>query len=378
MKSFFKCSAISLAVLSLSGSVFAAGQMTGAFLGVEGLYLQPRNGDLDYVTTYPALSMSGLTASSDQNTITNHSISTDHNWDWRVYGGIKFTDNDDITLSWMRMRTSDSSSISANNHSSDSYVYLQPRFLFDEPWENVRGHVTFDLDDIYGVWGHTINFNNPWSVRFAAGLEYAKLDSDLTVTANAPNGFPIFVLQQPAPYAIPDVGFTAENTMKGIGPRVEFDMTYHLPYGFALFGKTNAALLVAERDISLEPVLSEFVFGTNPQTDPTWVFFPSDYSTRHVVVPKFGARLGASYSYTFGQAGAEGMGGTTLTVDAGWQAEAYIHAIERPDYGNFAYINDNVDIAKNQIYLSGNASTKVSNFTNQGLFLGVSVSSDWM
>lgn len=381
MKSFFKRSAISLLVLGATGTVYAA-QFTGAFLGVEGLYLKPMNGDLDYVSTYPALTYTTL-ASNNHFNFTNHQISTDHNWDWRIFGGVKFTDNDDVTVSWMRMRNSASSSLSANANVDDSFVLVQPRFLFPEIWQNVRGHVTFDLDDVYAVWGHTINFNNPWSVRYAAGLEYAKLDSDLTVTANAPDGFPVFVVRQPeVTDPISDVGFKSKSEMKGIGPRVEFDMTYHFSNGFALFGKANAALLVAKREISLTPTAEELFITSevdNNNLQPEGVvleFAGSDYSNRDVIIPKFGMRLGASYSYTFGQAGAEGTGGTTLIIDAGWQVESFIHAVERPNSGYY----DTVQLVPGLADVSSpdTASTKVSNFTNQGLFLGLTVSSDWM
>lgn len=341
MKSFFKKSVISMFVMGMAGTSFAMSghnmnqsnamwspHMTGWFIGLEGLDLRPENGDLDYVTLFPA---SGISNGS----FSTQAISPDYQWSWRLYGGIKFTDNDDITLSWLRMRANDSDSVGIPTGNSS-----QPRFSDSSTWTSVEGKVDFDLDNIYGVLGHTINFNNPWSVRYAAGFEYAKLNSDMTV--NGTNS------------SFEGVGFTADSHLSGFGPRVEFNMTYHLPYNFALFADANAALLISTRKIS--------EFGNFGSSNPADITLNSAYfSTRHVVIPHFGERLGVSYTCIFGQAGGEGASLSALTIDAGWQADSYVHAIERPilsfgDEGN-----------------SGSTfnTTKTSNFGDQGFFIGL-------
>ncbi|VVC75137.1 hypothetical protein AQUSIP_04140 [Aquicella siphonis] len=355
MKSIFKRSVIAAAVLGMSGASYAAmpsnnamwsPHMTGWFIGVDALDLRPENGDLDYVTLFPATS---------NGSFYTRAISTDHDWSWRLYGGIKFTDNDDITLSWLRMRTSDSDSV-APIGAINNETYSVPRWLFGAYWENVSAKVKFNLDEAYAVWGHTINFNNPWSVRFAGGIEYAKLNSDFYVTGDDLNG------------VYGTVSYTDKSRLNGWGPRAEFDMTYHLPYGFALFANTNAALLVSTRKVSLESYYSnqnEMQFG-----------YSAYFSNRHVVVPKLGMRLGASYTYMFGQAGGEGAPCSSLTVDAGWQVDTYIHAIERPDGGT--EVAPSVLAADSTAYFSSFTSTKTSNFGDQGFFLGLKYSSDWL
>lgn len=359
MKSIFKRSAIGLVVLGMAGSAMAMSHakaapaaapmpassgmwsphMNGWFVGVEGLYLQGRNGDTDFLTVQPE---------SEHDAFHSINVSPDYNWNWRIFGGVKFTDNDDITLSWFRMRN-DASEDFANSNG----LYVAPRFFHSsDEWADLYSKVTFDLDDVYGVWGHTIHFNNPWTVRFAAGLEYAKLDSDFTVSGNySTHGRQTYV---------------SENEFKGFGPRVEFDMTYHLPYNVALFANTNAALLVGHRDISLNGFDDE---------DRGYFISNFDYSDRDVVVPKFGMRLGASYSMMFGQAGGEGPC-SSLTLSAGWQVESYIHAIERAGAGYGGDVSTAAKSVQGGWY--GDSSTKTSNFSDQGLFLGLSYSSDWM
>jgi hypothetical protein len=348
MKSFFRKSIISMFVMGLAGTsvVSHAGaqsnsamwspHFTGWFIGVDGLYLRPENGDLDYVTLFPASAFSG-------GSFQTQNISTDYKWSWRFYGGIKFTDNDDLTFSWLRMRASDNDSVGVPVDNSS-----QPRWQDTQTWDNVSGDVDFDLDEIYLVWGHTINFNNPWTVRYAAGVEYAKLNSDFTITGqDISNGFD-------------GTGFVADSHTRGFGPRFEFDMTYHLPCNFALFGNANAALLVSTRKIS-----QVAIEGSDEDRDLNSSYF----STRHVVIPKFGARLGASYTYIFGQSGGEGACLSALTIDAGWQFDSYIHAIERPESTGFS--TDTLTALSSGTF----ADTKTSNFGDQGFFIGLKYSS---
>jgi hypothetical protein len=374
MKSFFKRSAISMIVLGITGSAYAAvpnnpnnwsnwsPQYSGVFLGVEGLYLEPRNGDLDYVTVIP---------SSPGESFTTSNINTDYDWSWRIYGGIKFTENDDITLSWLQSNESDNEHLALAGTESD--VLSAPRFHFIFPWDNITGHASFDLDDAYLVWGHTIHFNNPWSVRFAAGLEYAKIDSDLRVTAN----------DTEADLPIGYTGFEAKSDTKGFGPRVEFDMIYGFGCGFNAFANFNAALLVSSRDVSLNPVVPSVTITDEEEGETTtFDFFSSDYSKRHVVIPKFGARLGVGYTYIFGQAGAEGCG-TALTINVGWQVESYIHAIERPSDGfsDVTFDEEPIPPALQQepeTLFGAFNHTKTSNFGDQGPFIGIQVSTGWL
>ena len=341
MKSFFKKSVISMFVMGMAGSAVAAHgyvnqawspSYTGFFIGLEGLDLRPENGDLDYVTVFPG------TASGTFNT---NAVHTGYQWGWRLYGGIRFTDNDDITLSWMRLNADDSASTT-----NVSGVIMAPRFLDDTTaWTGASARIDNELTDIYGVWGHSIHFNNPWSIRYAAGFEYAKIDSDLNITGSSTTT------------TFDGAGYNSTSHFKGFGPRVEFDMTYHLPYNFALFSNTNAALLVATRKIAQN--------GNFRTVTP--IYNTSYFSTRHVVVPKFGERLGVSYTWIFGQAGGEGVALSALKIDAGWQVESYIHAVERPE--GFGFVDGST------VDGFGFANTKTSNFGDQGFFIGLEYSS---
>lgn len=326
MKSLFKQTLISVAVLVAAAPVYALPEFSSAFIGAEGLYLWPQNDDVSYVT---ALS-------------STKAVSLAPEWGWRVYGGAKFTENDDLTLSWMELNTSDKSS----RVLSDAGLST-PRWLIPSSWDSATGKATFNLIDSYGVWGHTIKFNNQWDLRFAGGLEFARLNSKLAVTGDIDTVSP--------------QGFEAKSIARGIGPRVEADVIYHLPCHFALFGNVNGALLVSERYLSLNSI----------NTDA--LSFDYEFATRHIVIPKMGVRLGGSYSYGWGMTSDTGMpySANTLTVDIGWQAETYIHAVERPDVVAPTPFARNLTAPPSS---SNFSKTTTSNFTDQGLFLGVSLS----
>lgn len=341
MNRFFNKSAIALAVLSLAGTSYAGflpGTINGFFAGAEGLDLQPRNEDMEFVTVFP---------NTPTGFISNVAINPSYKWDWRVYAGIRFCGNEDITASWLRFHTRDNRAIGTPNSLVPGVPGItQPRWLFDGTWTNINSHVATDVDDVHAEFGHTINFQ-AWSVRLAGGVEWAKINSDMTVAATT---FPI------APPVPPLAGFKSESHTRGVGPRIEADMAYHLPYNFKVFSDANAALLVSYRNISLNTL--------NILTST-----PSTFSNRHIVVPKFGMRLGVAYGYVFGNVGAEGAAPcqtTAVSVAAGWQAETYIHSIERPDFSNNIFTQ------------STNLLTKVSNYSYQGLFLGVRVATDWI
>lgn len=55
----------------------------------------------------------------------------------------------------------------------------------------------------------------------------------------------------------------------------------------------------------------------------------------------------------------------SLTIEAGWQTESYIRAIERIDGFNKLNVFNNT--------ATSNQRTKVSNFGDEGLFIGVKV-----
>jgi hypothetical protein len=312
----------------------------GVFLGIDGLYLQPSNNDLDYVTIFPIATTIP---------VSTQAVSPSYTGGFNLYGGVTFGQNNDITLDWMRLHSSDSASIG----NLLSFATVNPRWIDNNLWTSVTGNVDFDLDDVSAVLGHTYYFNNPWSVRFAGGVEYARLNSQFSVTETlSDDGGGTY-------------GYVSNSEFTGVGPRVEGDLFYRLPYNFGLFADTNAALLIGRRDLSLNSV---------NRVNQSYTL-----SNRNVVVPAIGMKIGVSYTFLFGQVTAVGAVGaegvipmyvttptTAVNIAAGWQATSYINSVENPNCIGFVSEGSGAPVG-----VCTTLTNTISNYSNQGPFLGV-------
>lgn len=343
MKRIHKLSALGIAIFGLA-TVANASTLTGLFIGGEGLDLQARNGDLDYITLFPV----------GAGPLATYAIHPNYGWGWRVYGGLTFCGNEDLTFSWMRYQKSKTVDFGTPLDATSTIIPSALRWLPEDSWYGISTSASFDVDDVYGVFGHTV-IMGPWKVRYAAGVEWGKIDADMTTQGLA------------QPVAIQPfntlVGYEAESHTHGFGPRVEFDFAYGMPYGLYSFIRPSVSLLIASRNIKLESLV----------TDPTDVDFPVDFdfTKRYVVIPHLSAKIGLGYTYTIGGVGSEGavMDNCALTIEAGWQADSYIHAIERP----VGFNNPDVNTAS-----TSNLATKVSNLGLEGFFIGARLSTAWL
>lgn len=345
MTSIFKKSALAIALCGLASTSYAD-LITGFFGGIEGGYLQARNGDLSYLAI-PPQAVGGVT--TDLSLPTNN-----QQWAYRLFGGLTFCGGDDFTFSYLRFHTNDF----ARYQNAGEQLFLAPRWLpvAFAGWDQIISHVTFNLDDYYGVFGHTMRIAEPWHLRVGFGLEYARLDSDMFVKAHSTIVAPFRQY----------LGYTATNGDRGIGPRLDVDLAYALPYSLGVFAKSNAALLVSHRNIGLHTV------------DPLAGTFPDfNFGQRTVVIPKIGMKVGAGYYFTYAPVGGEGAAmavpSTTFGLEAGWEGEVFVHAIERPDP-----IANIVQTAVQASPAAFNYKTHVSNYAYQGPFLTATLATNWL
>ncbi|WP_419420517.1 Lpg1974 family pore-forming outer membrane protein [Legionella sp. D16C41] len=292
---------------------------TSLFVGINALYLQPRNDDLDYVTVF-----------TNRPTYTSN-VDLNYDWGFNLFGGIKFYNNNDLTVSWQRLHTSD------HNVTFPSEEFaVEPRWLPQGAWTSVLGRARFDYDEVSGVIAHTSLFNNGWLIRYGIGADYAEIDSRFLVYATTDT-------------VTVNRGFTNTSVFHGVGPRIEGDVFYNLYQELNVFASANAALLIGSR---------EFYLSAQRSSDSSRYF-----DDRLTQVPKLGLRVGLDYKYPIGLLST----GKRAVIDfqVGWQAETYFDAIERPSTG--------------VIGGEGSLSTflpRTSNYNNQGLFFGVALSTD--
>lgn len=330
---FLKKSFIALTIFGITLSTHA-GTLTGAFVGLNALNLEPRTGDLDFIHVNPLVA----------GPINVYSIRPSYSWAFELYAGLNFCNNEDITVDWLRDHTS-------FNHDFPSPVggtlglprATDIRWLTLDSWANIGNRLSFDIDDVYGVYGHTIEMN-PWSIRYAAGVNWVELNSSMSDFALAVPGNDL----QPFNLLL---GYKAKSHFTGTGPRVEFDFNYMLPYDFGLFAKTNAVLFIGKRYDSLEA----------QQDVVPAVLVDFTYDRHFVMIPKLGLRLGVNKTYLFDQ--------SFVGFEAGWATATYIHILDRPIGFN------NIGINLNAL---NNIRTRVSNYSYQGWFAGIKFGGPWL
>ena len=362
MSTLFKKATFSILALSITSSASYATllppntvtnpNIKGVFIGIDGLYLQPTNNNLDYITIYP----------NGPGFVSTQSVSPDYTGGFNLYGGVTFGHNDDFTVDWAHLHSSDSNS-AANILGAQTAT---PLWLFNSNWSIVTGNSEFDYDDVSAVLGHTYYFNNPWSVRFAAGAEYARIENDFNVTG----------IQSPG-LGGTTFGYQQTSEFNGVGPRVEGDLFYRLPYNFGLFADSNAALLIGRRNLSLNSI--------NP-TDASYSF-----SNRNIVVPSLGIKLGVSYTFLFGSVHTVGVVGgegaaatktvttpaTAVNISGGWQANTLLNAVEHPNCIGFGGGGSGSGSGSENLPSSCSQLTNtVTDYSNQGVFLGIKVNTN--
>lgn len=313
---------IALAGLGLTGAAFASITPNSAFSNptptgygwhftAMGDWLRPNTNNLEFASVD-----SGTTASANNssNTVfTANGESVDPNYDFG-YGfelGMQIPGStDDVTVNWQQLDkdSSDTASVPGVN----STIVLPD--LNDV--SNAKGTADFDYDAVNAEFGHTI-YAGPWAVRPFAGLQYARIKSDLD-TFGTGQSSSIVTNTNVADSVDEDSDF------HGIGPRVGVDGKYNLGYGFGVVGEAAAELLVGTADTTLDSVNVQSTSArggsSNTFTDTTGVSVAPDQE--HTVVPGLEMKAGLSYDQVINPS-------LCLGIEAGYYVADYVHAIPR-------------------------------------------------
>lgn len=256
-------------------------EQTGFDLGIYALYLKP---------TYSANAAFAGVNVSPGNEVVYNQFNEDWNWGFRLDASYHFSTGNDLTASWYHFKGDTTHSFTNALLPGDTLA-TSLRSTAEPKWDAVN--VEFGQHADFGVFK---------DIRFHAGVQYARINTNLHSTAN--------ILNSGAG------NFNKDMRFKGIGPRVGSDMTYNIGHGFAVYGNGAAALLIGTQESSGQIVTEAL---------PT-------RSKNRVVVPELDAKLGMKYGHNMAQG--------TLTVDAGWMAVNYFNVhrsiVATTDSTNFA------------------------------------------
>ena len=221
-----------------------------------------------------------------------------------------------LTFNWQYFHSCDSTSTTVP--SSDM---VGPFFEIGPdaaPYTRSTGHAHFLFNEANIDYGILVNFGSRAQANLFAGVSYAYIKEVLVGQySNASGSFSRTI--------------KAPSSFSGAGPQVGVNFAYRIAKGFHLAGDASAAILVGNMNNhttykSNSTLLSPLGI-TPPNTQHTRV------DNRTQVVPAFAGKLGFAYAYKYYKH-------YMVSLEAGYQAQVYINAIQSVDMGSEVTLNN--------------------------------------
>lgn len=223
-----------------------------------------------------------------------------------------FPEGKDVSLDWMHLNTSDSTSVATPNFE----YFLGPDYEIGPsgiPIRNATGSSQFRYDVINLDAGQFVDFGPHTEFRFFGGLSntYLKEQVHARFSGNTITG------QYQGPFSTKQM-VTANFT--GIGPRFGMEGRYHTDSGFGFIGKAAMSALIgyshAKTDYvsNAQQLLDVFGQDLNYQTI-------EDKRVRQVI-PGFDAKLGLYYKHQLNNC-------YIFSIEGGYMGAVYVNAIQQ-------------------------------------------------
>jgi Legionella pneumophila major outer membrane protein precursor len=256
-------------------------------------YLQPGAGDLEYATLVSPLPLPTPNWS-------NQSLSPNFSPAFSL--GLRYipTESNDLQLNWTHL-----------NAGADASVVGRPDQMVGPPFEigptaSVyqvgRGNVSFAYDSVKADAGHTFCADCPFQLRVFGGVEFARINQDLTGMFQSLDG-------------LTSASNTTYSLFTGAGPRLGIKGQYALG-NFQFFGEMGAAGLVGTTQSRINFSANSTVLPGLAQPNNQALTSPNEMQ----VVPGFDGKLGTAYIFpasTYGQ----------FKIEVGYQVAVYMNAV---------------------------------------------------
>jgi hypothetical protein len=240
-----------------------------------------------------------------------HQIDTDYHFGFDVgVRGIFHSTNSDLTLNWEHFHSTDSASkrVSSTN-------MIGPFFEIGpdaSPYKKARGKAIFHFDEVNLDYGILINFGDRLKTTLYSGVSFAYIHQTLFSKFSNFGGTIVRTIKVPS-------------TFHGAGPQLGLDFAYRIVKGFHFVGEAAASLLVGRQK-------NHTTFkADSPALAPLGITPPNKQKTnvhkKTQVVPGLEGKLGLSYVFTYCEH-------FMIKLEAGYQAQIYINAIQSIDMGS--------------------------------------------
>ncbi len=344
----------------------------GFAISAGALYMEPTTSNLDYMGVYTVVD-DGPSVSKWQH------YRVDPNFDWGFTLGLGYVfanTANDVRVDWMSFHndykdSQDLLGVKDNN----SIVTFWPTWAPDLPDTfdlSAQGKMEYGFDAVDLTFGQYINLGSKFQARFAAGLRWAQLDSDMSTSYNTVSPYPSDNAGDGS-LLLTHLDGKIKSHFDGIGPVFSFKGDYALGGGLGLVGGFNVALLVGNLTLksNMGLLFQDYIVPEEPGdavlTDSykvndalNW----DDYST--LVTPAFDGKFGLHYGYDWGN-------GIHVGAELGYQVSKYIDVvqqIDRGDSGVVGFEGNGPTPSDDPDYFS----TDVTNFGLNGMYITISLS----
>ena len=173
--------------------------------------------------------------------------------------------------------------------------------------------ITPRWDAVNLEFGQHVDFGAVKNIRFHAGVQYARISTDISRTGEVLGEVQVLVDGdfQPVDTFSPYTA-TQSNKFTGFGPRIGADMAYDLGHGLAMYANGATAMLLGSSKLNLSYV-DELGFFRSEIED-----LASLSGSRQSIVPEIEAKLGLNYTHALAQG--------NLTLDVGYMWVNYFDA----------------------------------------------------
>lgn len=278
---------------------------SGLDFTLEGLYVQPTNTSLQY------LSSSNVNASGNGFNSNNNSLTPDYDFGFRLGLGYVFPNSgNDLKLSWTHFDQNSTDSVNVGPNSFVTTALGLSGVLGTGQNLNASSTASFKYDAVDLDVGQYLSFGRHLEARLFAGLRFAQLRSDVSDTYTGTD------------VSLPGQSFVETESFKskftGIGPRLGIATAYNVYDSFGVVAQFATSLLVGRSEASTNEAY--YIVNNGQSTTVQSNNWASDNQTR--VVPGFDAKLGIDYT-------AKIKDKYRLNIEAGYQVTQYVDAIDR-------------------------------------------------